>query len=102
MRVMVIVLVYGLVLTGGLLAQQAPTAPASPAATVPALDELDKAYVQNVVLARQLANTACQSLESVKQYNAILEDVTKKIAAKHPGFTVDWSKNVLAAVKPTK
>lgn len=82
-----------------ILATQAP-APAKPAAAVlPALDELEQAWVKNVILAQQLANSQCQALDSVKQFTAIRTDVTAKVEAKRPGFTMDWTTGLLAVKK---
>lgn len=66
-------------------------------ATVPALDELEKAWLQNVILAQQLANTQCQALDSVKQFTTVRNDVTAKVEAKRPGFTMDWQTGLLVA-----
>lgn len=63
----------------------------------PVLDDLDKAWVQNVVLAQQLANKDCQGLESVKAFLALQADIVKKIEDRHAGYTVDLGKGVLVA-----
>jgi len=89
----VLVLVGCLVST---LIAQAP-APAKPAVAAPALDDLDKAWVQNVALAQQLANKDCQGLDSVKAFMALQADIVQKIEARHPGFKVDLGKGVLVA-----
>jgi hypothetical protein len=100
-RYSVLVLVLVLVGLGGLTSSaQAPAAkPAAAAPAVPAMDDLDKALVDNVVLARQLANSACQALDSVKQYQAVLANSVTKIEAKHPGYTLDTNTGLLM-VKP--
>ena len=80
-------------------AQAVPTTAAQPAPVIPKLDELDTAWVQNVSLAREMANNACQGLDVVKNYQQLLTAMSSKIEARHPGFTMDWGKGVLA-VKP--
>lgn len=93
------VVVLSLCLASSLIAQ-APVKTGSPAATtatVPALDDLDKAWVQNVMLAQQLANKDCQGLESVKAFMTLQADIVKKIEGRHPGFKADLAKGVLVA-----
>lgn len=85
---------------GPTLYAQAPAGPAKAApAAGPALDELEKAWLQNVILAQQLANTQCQGLESTKQFVTVKNDVTAKVEAKRPGFTMDWATGQLTAKK---
>lgn len=78
---------------------QVPPVATQPAPVIPKLDELDTAWVQNVSLAREMANNACQGLDVVKNYQQLLTAMSSKIEARHPGFTMDWGKGVLA-VKP--
>lgn len=78
---------------------QAPAAAPS-ASSVPALDDLEKAWLQNVILSQQLANSACQALDSVKQYQSIRTDVQTKIETKRPGWTLDWATGLLMAKAP--
>lgn len=80
-----------------LYAQAPATTGVKGAAVAPALDELEKAWLQNVILAQQLANTAIQALPEVKQFNAVRADVTAKIDAKRPGWTMDWMTGTLVA-----
>lgn len=92
----IMVLSLGVVATIGAAQTAAPTG-VKGAAAAPALDELEQAWLQNVVLAQQLANTQCQALDSVKQFTTVRNDVTAKVEAKRPGFTMDWTTGKLVA-----
>ena len=70
-----------LVLAAALVAQ---------APVVPVLDELDQAWIQNVRLASQLYQATCDALPMRDQVITLQGDTTKKIEARHPGFTMNW------------
>lgn len=93
-----------LIFLAAAIAAMAQTPSSAPAVTpppvavaAPALDELDRSYLQIAALSEQLAYSECQRLESVQKFNATLTDVLTRIEARHPGYTLDRAKGVLVA-----
>lgn len=92
----------GLILLG-LASPGAPWRQSAPQAPTPAIfSDLERAWLDNVALANQLAVVQCQALESAKQFNALRAEVLQKIEARHPGFTVDWQKQELVPKRAQK
>jgi hypothetical protein len=86
-------------------AVQAPAAPAREPVTgaipnpTPQLDELDRAYLQIVELAREVATVQCQGLESSRRYQATVRDALAKIEERHPGYTLNERADLVAKPK---
>jgi hypothetical protein len=73
----------------GFVISAAAQAPAPVAA--PPQDELVTAWIDTAKLAAQLANSQCQQLEAVKQFQRVQADTLKKVEARMPGYTVNWA-----------
>lgn len=96
----IVALVVGM-LTAFAQAPAAP-APAAQAATPPALDETESLMVQLVIARAQVAQSECNSLESMKNFNGTKAEVVKRIESKHAGYTIDLSSGKLVAKPAAK
>lgn len=93
-------LVLGLIVGIGMtaFAQEKPAPPpAAPAAQT--LDEVEGLMVQLVIARAQTAQSECNSLESMKSFNATKAEVIARIEKKHAGYTIDLSSGKLVAKK---
>lgn len=65
----------------------------------PPRDELIEAWLETAKVAAQLAQTQCTQLDSVKQFNRIQLETTRKVEARVPGYTINWQTFSLERVK---
>ena len=77
------------------------TAPPVPAVATPK-DELVDAWLDTAKLAAQLANSQCQQLDSVKQFQRVQAETAKKVEARLPGYTVNWQTFAVERTPPAK